>query len=85
MLEGEYLEMANQLKDKYNEITDKLNMIESLEKEMKKDLMTAYGVTRLLDHLISSSHIGYDNEVMVMIETLRGCMSDIIDKYILDN
>lgn len=84
MLEGEYLDMANQLKEKYDDITNKLYKISLLETELKKDLMTGYGVVRLLDHLISSSHIGYDNEVMVIVETLRGLLSDCMDKYVLN-
>ena len=82
MLEQEYLEMVNQLKDKYDEITDKLDRIELQELDMKKDLITAYGVVRMLDNLISNSHIGYDNEVVVIVEVLRGLMSNSMDRHI---
>jgi len=82
MLEGEYLEMANQLKAKFDEIEGKLKSIERLEKEMKKDLMTAYGVARLLDHLIDTNPVPYDNEVVVLTEMLRGVLSDSIDKIL---
>ena len=82
MMEQEYLEMVNQLKDKYDEITDKLDRIELLELDMKKDLITAYGVVRMLDNLISNSHIGYDNEVVVIVEVLRGLMSNSMDRHI---
>ena len=82
MMEQEYLEMVNQLKDKYDEITDKLDRIELQELDMKKDLITAYGVVRMLDNLISNSHIGYDNEVVVIVEVLRGLMSNSMDRHI---
>jgi len=83
MLEGDYLDMANQLKEKYDEITNKLQRIELLEIELKKDFMTAYGVVRLLDHLISTSMIPYDTEVINIVEVLRGVLSDCVDKHIL--
>ena len=84
MLEGEYLDMVNQLKDKYDMITNKLKRIEAMEIDMKKDMASAYGVVRLLDHLISNSHNSYDNEVMVLIECLRGLLSDCMDKHIFN-
>jgi len=83
LLEGEYLDMVKQLKDKYDDITSKLDKIELMEMNMKKDLMSVYGVVRMLDHLISTSHIGYDNEVMTIVECLRGMLSDMMDRHIL--
>jgi len=83
LLEGEYLDMVGQLKLKYDEIEAKMSSIERLEKIMRKDLITAYGVVRLLDHLIDTNPIGYDNEVVVLVEMLRGVLSDCVDKHIL--
>ena len=84
LLEGQYLELCNDLKDKYDTITNKLKRIEAMEIDMKKDMASAYGVVRLLDHLISNSHNSYDNEVMVLIECLRGLLSDCMDKHIFN-
>jgi hypothetical protein len=84
MLEGEYLELVAQLKEKYDMITSKLDKVELMEIDIKKDLMTAYGVVRLLDHLISTSLVGYDNEIIVIVEVLRGLLSDCMDKHILE-
>ena len=81
-MEGEYLELCNDLKNKYDEITDKLDRIELQELDMKKDLITAYGVVRMLDNLISNSHVPYDNEVVVIVEVLRGLMSNCMDRHI---
>jgi len=83
MLEGEYLDMANQLKDKYDQITQKLDRIELLEIQLKKDFMTAYGVVRLLDQLIANSLVPYDNEIITLIEVLRGLLSNCIDTHVL--
>ena len=84
MMEQDYLDMVNQLKEKYDEITSKLDKVELMEIDIKKDLMTAYGVVRLLDHLISTSLVGYDNEIIVIVEVLRGLLSDCMDKHILE-
>jgi len=82
-MEQEYLEMVAQLKEKYDMITSKLDKIELMELDMKKDMISTYGVVRMLDHLISTSHIGYDNEVMTIVEVLRGMLSDMMDRHVL--
>ena len=45
--------------------------------------MTAYGVVRLLDSMIDNAVVGYDNEIIVLVECLRGILSDSIDRYVL--
>ena len=55
-----------------------------LETIIKKDLITAYGVVRLVDHLLDTNPIGYDNEMVVLIEMLRGVLSDSVDKHIIN-
>tara|TARA_R110002167_G_scaffold346148_2_gene556672 strand:+ start:426 stop:692 length:267 start_codon:yes stop_codon:yes gene_type:complete len=82
-MEGEYLELVNQLKLKYDDVEEKLISIENKDKKMKKDLMTAYGVVRLLDSMIDNAVVGYDNEIIVLVECLRGILSDSIDRYVL--
>jgi hypothetical protein len=83
MMEQEYLEMVQQLKEKYDTITSKLDKIELMELDIKKDMISCYGVVRILDHLISTSMVGYDNEVITIVEVLRGMLSDCMDKHIL--
>jgi len=83
MMEQDYLDMVGQLKLKYDEIEAKMSSIERLEKIMRKDLITAYGVVRLLDHLMDTSVVPYDNEIVVLVEMLRGVLSDCVDKHIL--
>ena len=84
MMEQDYLDMVAQLKEKYDEVESKMETILNMEKIIKKDLIVAYGVARLLDHLMDSSVIPYDNEIIVLIEMLRGILSDSIDKHILN-
>ena len=83
MNEGDYLDMVNQLKVKYDEVESKMDSILRMEKIIKKDIIVAYGVARLLDHLMDTSVVPYDNEIIVLIEMLRGVLSDSIDKHIL--
>ena len=83
LLEGEYLDLVAQLQLKYNDIDAKMDSILRMEKIIKKDLIVAYGIARLLDHLVDSSPIPYDNEIIVLIEMLRGILSDSVDKHIL--
>ena len=83
MLEGQYLDLVAQLQEKYNDIESKMDSILRMEKIIKKDLIVAYGIARLLDHLVDSSPIPYDNEIIVLIEMLRGILSDSVDKHIL--
>ena len=83
LLEGEYLDLVAQLQLKYNDIESKMDSILRMEKIIKKDLIVAYGIARLLDHLVDSSPIPYDNEIIVLIEMLRGILSDSVDKHIL--
>ena len=78
-----YLDMVNQLKVKYEEITSKIESIERKEKELKKDFITAYGVIRLLDNLIRNSVVGFDDEIVTLVECLRGLLSESIDDYVL--
>jgi len=82
MLEGEYLDLVKQLKDKYDEIEAKLESIERRDKDLIKDFITGYGVIRLLDHLIDTNPIGYDNEIVILVECLRGFFSNSIDKHV---
>ena len=84
MNEGEYLELVGQLKLKYDEIEEKMATVARLETIIKKDLITAYGVVRLVDHLLDTNPIGYDNEMVVLIEMLRGVLSDSVDKHIIN-
>lgn len=82
-MEQDYLDMVAQLKEKYDEVESKMDSILRMEKIIKKDIIVAYGVARLLDHLMDSSPIPYDNEIIVLIEMLRGVLSDSVDKHIL--
>tara|TARA_R110000764_G_scaffold177845_1_gene264055 strand:- start:306 stop:572 length:267 start_codon:yes stop_codon:yes gene_type:complete len=79
-----YLDMVNQLKLKYDEVEQKLDIIERRDKELQKNFLTAYGTIRLIDHLVSNSPVGFDDEVVIMVEILRAFLSDCVDSHILN-
>ena len=79
-----YLDMVNQLKLKYEEITSKLESIERKDKEIKKDFITTYGIARLLDQLVASSVVGFDDELVIVVEILRSFLSDSMDRHIFN-
>jgi len=73
-------EMADQLKEKYDEITDSNQklMIESVC--LKKDLMTLYSIFRLLDNL--AENLDLDPTMISFIEIGRGIASTMLDIHI---
>ena len=80
--EGEYIDMANQLKETYDLISAKLFKTDMLLLDLKKDLCTAYGVIRLLDSL--SDQLDLPHEFTTILECLRGTLSDSMDTHIFD-
>ena len=79
--DGEYLEMVNHLKATYDEMAEKLFRKDMEIMDLKKDLMTAYGIIRLVDNLLE--RLGdVPHELTILIEVLRGELSNNIDKYL---
>ena len=52
MLESEYLELVNQLQEKFNENETKLKDTEKKMMKMKRDLSVIYGLVRSMDSTI---------------------------------
>ena len=83
MTEGQYLEMANHLKETYDKMEEKLLRSEIKIIDLKKEIMTSYGLTRVIDNLID--HLcEVPHEVVVLVELLRAQLSDTIDKEIFN-
>ena len=83
MNEGQYLEMANHLKQTYDKMEEKLLRSEIKNMDLKKELMTSYGLIRVIDNLIDHLH-EVPHEVVVIVELLRSQLSDTIDKDIFN-
>jgi len=77
MLEQEYLEMANQLKQKFEENEAKYNLIIQENIELKKMVFTAYGNVRMIDWLLQmEEEVG--TELKITIENTRGLLSEFL-------
>ena len=82
MSEGLYLEAMKQLQDKFDDFNKKKIIIENKNKLLAKELLTCYGLVRVIDSLIHPENTDY--EVMLSVDILHGYMSKIVDKCILD-
>lgn len=80
--ENQYLTMANELKEQYDELVkDRKKIIEDLL-FFKKEFITTYGVIRLLDIDLSSEFV-LNNSIVQIIENLRSHLSKIFESKIL--
>ncbi len=79
MLEGEYLELVNQLKAQFDEKDKEVDKVKERYKEVIKDFLSVYGYVRLID-------MADDMEREGLIELLRGFLSERFDEifYIYD-
>tara|TARA_R110000823_G_scaffold234646_2_gene360847 strand:- start:1328 stop:1621 length:294 start_codon:yes stop_codon:yes gene_type:complete len=82
MTEGMYLEAMEQLQEKFNTFNKKRIIIENKNKMLAKELLTCYGMVRIIDSLINPENT--DFEIMMTIDVLRGYMSSMVDDCILD-
>ncbi len=77
---NEYLEMANHAKELVEIAEAKMNLYKNQNIELKKNLLTAYGSVRVLDHFVG---IDCPEEINMLVEILRGYLSDLCEKYII--
>ena len=81
MTEQMYLDLVDQLKDKYDMNEYMMKKIQIQNMELKKDLMTAFGCIRILDGLIHNSY-NCDGDIVTMCESLRAHLSNTIEDLI---
>lgn len=79
--EGELLEMSKHFKDLLEEKEDEIAKLKGENLEIKKIIISVYGVVRLVDDLLSYT-IEAPNDITSLIETVRGYLSEYMDKYI---
>ena len=84
MSEGMYLDAMNQLKE-LNEKREEENRKNKEELiQLKKELITCYGIVRLLDNLKENHPLDEPAvEVKICIETLRDYLSQFVEENIL--
>jgi len=87
MTEQEYLELSNQFKEIMDEKDSRLQMALRNELDLKKVIITAYGMLRVLDHTTDDVDIMMEHRLESckdMIENFRGYLSDMMDEYIFN-
>jgi SMC interacting uncharacterized protein involved in chromosome segregation len=80
MLENEYLELSNQLQESFNKKEKELESVKQDNDDLKKDLISAYGIVRVIDFYLASSEV--DTEIKATVDLLRGFLSDKYDEII---
>lgn len=75
MLEGQYLEMVNDLKKKFDEKDQEVQNIKDKIKEIKKNFLSCYGFIRIIDQVHNDEF-----ELNGLLEILRAYMSDMYDE-----
>ncbi len=78
MKEGMYLDAMNQLQEKFEKNEKVIERLKQANNEIYKELISAYGVIRLIDNYIDEDEISY--EVKTLIDCLRGFLSDLVEK-----
>jgi len=83
--EQHYIELSNQLKEKYEIYEKENNNLKSEMFDLKKDIMTIYGLIRTIDNFYSNYIINEsdDDKMQFLIDTTRTLCSGIIEANIL--
>tara|TARA_A100000171_G_scaffold35511_1_gene34052 strand:- start:2562 stop:2834 length:273 start_codon:yes stop_codon:yes gene_type:complete len=76
-----YLEAMDQLNKKFKEVEDIQKKATEKKDELVKEILTIYGVVRILDNLVNNS-FECPHEVQVLTDVLRGHISSIYDELI---
>lgn len=79
--EQEYIEMSNHFKKLYDNLSEKNFEKDIKIMEIKKELITVYGFIRVIDNILERIY-EVPHEIVVLVECLRGHLSDTIDKEI---
>ena len=81
--ENEYIAMSNHLKELYDQIDLKNKKLTFEKMELQKILMSAYGMSRVIDYL-TSNIMDIPADLVLLIEHLRGFLSDELDNHVFN-
>lgn len=76
-----YLDAMSQLDKKFKEVEEIQKKAEEKRNELVKEILTIYGVVRILDNLVNAS-FECPHEVQVITDVLRGHISNLYDEII---
>lgn len=77
-------EMAEQLKQKYDEMMELTDKFKKQNTNIKKDIITLYAMFRIIDNLIEDDY-DVDPSLKMVCELSRGMASTMIDYHIFNN
>jgi len=81
MTDQMYLELVEQLNDKFKDFEYLKNKLLMQNGEMKKEIITAYSLIRVLDNLISNAY-EIDADIVCFSEITRGHLSHAVNSYL---
>lgn len=81
--EKAYLDLANESKEKFDEMNlEKIKLQEEIT-QLKKELITTYGMVRIIDNLYGEQDEDYrEPTIETLIDCLRSYLSDFFDDSI---
>lgn len=80
--EQQYLELARDSQNRFNELDRKLKSKENEMLDLKKEIISSYGMIRIIDNLYQNTD-EVDLNIQTLIETLRQQLSDYVEDNIL--
>ena len=81
MTDGMVLDAMNQLKEMNDERERELNNVKEELNEYKKEMITAYGVIRLIDMIYKDTPEQIP-EINILVETLREYLSQFAEEHL---
>ncbi len=76
MNEGEYLELTNQLKQKFDKNEKEIEAMRETYEALRKDVISMYGFFRVIDNLIQEDE-NIDGEIMLLCTSYRSFLSEV--------
>ena len=82
MCENEYLEMCNQLKEKFEKVEQKEKEVNKKLISIKQDLMKAYGLSQSMDEYMLNG-VELPDDITTVLELLVASIRDTTEHHVL--
>ncbi len=84
MNENEYLELCNQLKEKFDKVEQREKDIKRDLLKIKKDLCKIYGISETMDDYLLNNLDGIPDDLNTVIELLVSQIKDTTEEHVFD-
>jgi hypothetical protein len=82
--EKAYMDLANESKEKFDEMNMEKNKLQDEIITLKKELITTYGMVRIIDNLYGEQDEDYrEPTIETLIDCLRSYLSEFFDNSII--